>query len=116
MHGPGGEHVPVGGASGPPVADAAHDGGALERAEVRVGEMEGGVAFDDGDLSIAQDAADVEIAVNQGELGVGAEGQRETDPGRDPFGRFDLDFDVGAGDDEAPDKAGDELAGWERLA
>lgn len=54
--GPGREHVTVRGAAWPAIADAAHDGGALKRLEVAVSEVKGGVALDDGDLRVAEEA------------------------------------------------------------
>lgn len=82
-------------ATGPTIADAAEDGGALEGGEVGVGEMEGGVAFNDGDVGVAEETEDIEITADEGELGCRTDGQGEVDARVGAFGSFDLEMEAG---------------------
>ncbi len=109
----------VRGAAWPTVADAAHDGGALKRLEVAVGEVQGGIAFDDGDLGVAEETGELEIALDKRELGGGAERKGELDAWREAGRCIDFELQAGvrarAGEGETADNLGGESAGRERF-
>ena len=81
-------------AVGAVIADAADQRGALQGGEVGVGEVKGGVAFDDRDAGVAKQASDFKVALDDAKVEGGSDGEGEFDVRRDAAGSVDVEFDA----------------------